>query len=178
MRAKKSAKRLEIISKILSILSSPDIFDVVDPHTWSEERIQTYMHKELSNGMVGIFESLYPGQQKRTIRKKAVASLNWSGDIRKTIHNLLVMGVLHRPDFEINIDKLRIAVEVKRGDDGSSVREGIGQCVLYSVLYDFVIYILVDATEDFSIRKSLHGKPEQFLVSRLWNRFNIRLQVV
>ncbi len=178
MKAKKSAKRIEIISKILSLLSSPDIFNVVDPHTWNEERIQTYMHKELSEGMIGIFESLYPSQQKRTIEKKAIASLNWSGDIRKTIHNLPVMGVLHRPDFEININDIRIAVEVKLGDDGSSVREGIGQCVLYSVVYDFVIYVLVDATEDFSIRESLHGQPEQFLVSSLWDIFNIRLQVV
>jgi len=126
MRAKKSAKRVEILTKVLSIFSNPAIFEVVNRYTWSEERIQTYLYKELCGGMSGIFRDIYPDYQSQTITKKVNASINWSGHRGKTIHNLNVLGVLHRPDFEIDVDDTRIAVEVKKGEDGSSVREGIG----------------------------------------------------
>ena len=136
------------------------------------------MYKELCDGMSGIFRDIYPNYQSQTIANKANASINWSGHRGKTIHNLKVLGVLHRPDFEIEVDGTRIAVEVKKGEDGSSVREGVGQSLLYSVAYHFVIYVLVDATGDFSIRESIEGMAEESLIKGLWDLFNIRLQVV
>lgn len=178
MRAKKTAKRITIINKVLSIFSNPAIFDVVNRFSWSEERIQTYMYKELCDGMTSIFRDLHPNYLENTIIKKVNESINWSGHRGKTIHNLKVLGVLHRPDFEIEVNGTIIAVEVKKGEDGSSVREGIGQSLLYSVIYDFVIYVLVDATNDYSIGDSVTGIPEEALIKGIWDIFNIRLQVV
>jgi hypothetical protein len=178
MSAKKSAKRIKIITKLLSIFSNPTIFEVVNRHSWSEERIQTYMYTELLKGMSGIFKDMYPHYSSQIIEKKANRAIKWGGHKGKTIHNLNILGVIHRPDFEIEIDATRIAVEVKKGADGSSVREGIGQCLVFSVMYHFVIYVLVDATGGFSIRDSVNGKPEESLINGLWDHFNIRLQVV
>jgi hypothetical protein len=178
MKARKSAKRVHIINKVISIFSHPSIFEVVNRYSWSEERIQTYMYKELSEGMLEIFRDIYPNYQETTILRKADNSINWSGHRGKTIHNLSVLGVLHRPDFEVEVDGTKMAVEVKKGEDGSSVREGIGQSLFYSAGYHFVIYVLVDSTQDFQIRESIERLPEKAIIDGLWNNFNIRLQVV
>jgi len=128
--------------------------------------------------MFGVFRDIYPNYRSQTIEKKANGSIIWGGDKSKTIHNLNFLGVIHRPDFEIEVEATRIAIEVKQGGDGSSVRKGIGQSLVYSVKYHFVIYVHVDATRDFSIRDSVNGKAEESVIKDLWDLFNIRLLVV
>ena len=41
---------------------------------------------------------------------------------------------------------IRIAVEVKRGQSGSAIREGIGQALVYAASqdFDFVNYLFID----------------------------------
>ena len=51
----------------------------------------------------------------------------WEGDVNTTVNNFTFFGTQHRPDFVVKIDRLSVAVEVKKGETGSSLREGIGQ---------------------------------------------------
>jgi len=44
----------------------------------------------------------------------------------------LFLIVFHRPDMIVEFKDLNIAIEIKKVDNGSSIREGIGQCMIYS----------------------------------------------
>ena len=87
------------------------------------------------------------------------------------------MGANHRPDMAIN-DHISVAIEVKRGFNGASIREGIGQSMVYSTYYDFVVYLFIDTNKDKSIRKSLGNPPEQQFIKTLWDNHNIKFVVV
>ena len=95
-----------------------------------------------------------------------------------TVNNFVFFGVQHRPDFVVKIDGLKIAVEVKRGDSGSAVREGIGQSIVYAAAFDFVCHIFIDTSKDKKVLNSLQEPAERFFVKTLWNNYNIRFDVV
>ena len=71
-----------------------------------------------------------------------------------------------------------INLEVKKGETGSSLREGIGQSLVYSSAFDFVVYLYVDISKDKKIRDSMNGKKEQELINDLWDNHNALFQVV
>ena len=81
-------------------------------------------------------------------------------------------------DGFVQVDSLRIAVEVKRGETGASVREGLGQSLVYSCEFDFVCYIFVDVSKDKKVKRSLDREAERHLVEDLWENHNVRFGVV
>jgi hypothetical protein len=112
MKAKKTIKRTRLVEDILCSLTDPQISEVINPLSWDEDQIQTYMHASLVEGMRGVFRRFYPHQRSRTIEKKAKTSVCWSGDAGCSIKSISVFGVQHRPDFLIDVEGVMIAVEV------------------------------------------------------------------
>ncbi|MDR2672020.1 MAG: hypothetical protein LBC35_01730 [Coriobacteriales bacterium] len=89
------------------------------------------------------------------------------------------MGSQHRPDFIIQFDKIRIAIEVKRRESGRMVREALGQCLVYASQFEFTCCVLVDTSKDEKLKRAFcSGNQEQAILQQLWNGFNISIGVV
>ena len=177
---RKTTRRCTIIDGLVVALKSKDLYEVLNYRQKSESSIKQYMHQIVKSALVDIHRELDPRLLDTTLRRKADDSLHWEGDVRKTINHVRFLGVQHRPDFKITIDGLRIAVEVKRGENGAAVREGIGQGLVYAASedYDFVVYLFVDTSADKKVLESLRKGPERALVESLWENYNVRFEVV
>tara|TARA_A100001037_G_scaffold106674_1_gene96940 strand:+ start:13642 stop:14184 length:543 start_codon:yes stop_codon:yes gene_type:complete len=180
MGTSKSKKRVKIVESIASAISSNKIFDVIDYRNRNEDYIKQYMHQPLISELEALYEDLELSKStdKDLIRQKAKDCLLWEGDVNTTVNNFTFFGTQHRPDFVVKIDKLKVAVEVKKGESGSSLREGIGQSLVYASEFDFVVYLYVDISKDKKIRDSMGGSQEQELINDLWDSHNVLFQVV
>ena len=96
-----------------------------------------------------------------------------------TVNHIRFLGVQHRPDFVVKLVGIRIAVEVKRGQSGSAIREGIGQALVYAASqdFDFVNYLFIDTSRDKKIRDSLQQGLNAGFVASLWDFYNVRFHV-
>jgi len=182
---KKTQRRVMIVDGIMDLLKSDIIYKTIKYRDRKESYIKQYMHRPFIGKLKEIHKQLSPGLTEKTISRKAKESLLWEGDKNTTINHFLFLGVQHRPDFIVQIDKLRIAVEVKRGESGGSIREGLGQSLVYASAFDFVCYIFVDISKDKKVKRSIEQQAgdqcvtsEQFFIQKLWNDFNIRFDVV
>ena len=180
MGTSKSKRRIKIVESIASAISSNKIFDVIDYRNRNEDYIKQYMHQPLISELEALYEDLELSKSadREIVKQKAKDCLLWEGDVTTTVNNFTVFGTQHRPDFVVKIDKLRVAVEVKKGETGHSLREGIGQSLVYSSEFDFVVYLYVDISKDKKIRDSMTGEREQELINDLWKRHNVLFQVV
>jgi len=159
--AQKSIRRTKIIDQILETLKSDDIFKTLNYRNKSETYINQYMHQPLIQSLMRIHRDENPRLSDSRLLTKARKSILWEGDVKTPIHNIQFLGVQHRPDFIISLEneKLRIAIEIRRGNTGAAIREGIGQSLVYASSGDiaFVIYLFID---------------------KLWLYFNIRFCIV
>jgi len=180
MSTSKSKRRIKIVESIASAISSKKIFDVIDYRNRNEDYIKQYMHQPLISELETLYEDLELSKSadKELVKQKAKNCLLWEGDVTTTVNNFTVFGTQHRPDFVVKIDKLRVAVEVKKGESGHSLREGIGQSLVYSSEFDFVVYLYVDISKDKKIRDSMSGPREQELINDLWDSHNVLFKVV
>jgi hypothetical protein len=180
MGTSKSKRRIKIVESIASAISSNKIFDVIDYRNRNEDYIKQYMHQPLISELEALYEDLELSKSadREIVKQKAKDCLLWEGDVTTTVNNFTVFGTQHRPDFVVKIDKLRVAVEVKKGETGHSLREGIGQSLVYSSEFDFVVYLYVDISKDKKIRDSMVGEKEQELINDLWDNHNVLFQVV
>lgn len=176
--ARKSKRRTMIVDSIMELLKSDIIYGVINYRHQKEASIKQYMHRPFVAKLAEVHRKLSPNLAAKTIEKKARESLLWEGDVNTTINHFVFLGVQHRPDFIVQIDGLRIAVEVKRGESGAAVREGLGQSLVYASEFDFVCYIFVDVSKDKKVVRGFAGEAEQFFVRRLWNDFNVKFGVV
>jgi hypothetical protein len=153
---------------------------VIDYRNRNEDYIKQYMHQPLISELETLYEDLELSKSadKELVKQKAKNCLLWEGDVTTTVNNFTIFGTQHRPDFVVKIDKLRVAVEVKKGETGHSLREGIGQSLVYSSEFDFVVYLYVDISKDKKIRDSMGGVQEQELITDLWDNHNVLFKVV
>jgi len=178
--AKKSARRQWVVDQILAALSDDKIFSTLNYRQKNEAFIKQYMHQPLQERMRSICRKLYPNESDSTIQRKAKVSLFWEGDVNTTINNIRFLGVQHRPDFMVKVGGIRVAIEVKRGDSGYAVREGLGQSLVYASCedFDFVVYLFVDTSKDKKIRGSLSRDLDAAFIQSLWDEHNIRFAIV
>ena len=178
--APKSARRTRVVDSILACLGSDQIFKTLDYRRKSEAYIKQYMHQPLQSCLLGLYRELGGDLREATLRRKVKAALLWEGDVSTTINNIRFLGVQHRPDFVVRFEELRIAVEIKRGEAGSAIRDGIGQSLIYAASedYDFVAYLFVDTSRDKKIHDSLRKPADRAFVESLWQNYNIRFQIV
>ena len=78
----------------------------------------------------------------------------------------------------IQSEGVTIAIEFKKGDRGSSLREGFGHSIVYSTAYDFVIYMFIDVSEDGRIVNGSTAVNEQKFLQNLWDNFNVKFAIV
>ncbi len=175
----KSSKRQWIVDQITDVLKSPTIFKTINYRQKNENYIKQYMHQPFLKRLTEMQKELYPDVKDRNVwAERAKNSLMWEGDVKTTINHFQFLGVQHRPDFEVHVEGLKIAVEIKRGESGAAVREGIGQSLVYSIKFDFVIYIFIDISKDKKVLRSIESEKENFFIESLWRNYNIRFSVI
>lgn len=180
MKTKKSSRRTKIVKQLMESLKNPEIYEGIYYKRKKESYIKKHLHDYILAKIKDIYQEISQGSSVDLLKKKAENSLMWEGDPRTTIPNFIFLGVQHRPDFEVHIDNMKIALEIKLGEAGVAVREGIGQSIVYasSERYDFVVYLFIDISKDKKIQKSQENKEEKLLIKNLWDNFNVLFAVV
>ena len=173
----KGLKRTKILNSIISTLKHPDIYNTINYRNQKEDKIKQFLYPHLLNKVAKLY-TLYDDVSDATAKKNAKESLLWEGNVNTTVSNRLFMGTNHRPDFIIEFKKLSIAIEIKRGNSGTSLREGLGQSQVYSNLYDFTICLFIDTSKDKRILNASTSNEEKKFIKRLWTKNNVRFEVV
>ena len=173
-KTKKGAKRIEVMETIMNSLKSDDIYNVLNYQNMNESQIKQYMHQPLLSKLAEVFEK----QGIKHGYETAKRSLLWEGNKQTVVNNVTLFGVQHRPDFVLKMKDYSIAIEIKRGTNGSSIREGIGQSIVYSNCYDYVVYLFIDTSYSKQILNSLGGKKESCIIDELWKNHNIMFDIV
>ncbi|MDY7002303.1 MAG: hypothetical protein SVS15_11060 [Thermodesulfobacteriota bacterium] len=177
MRAKKTSRRMSILNDLLEVLMSKDIFETIHYHNRNESYIKQYLYQPLQRKISKMFEE-YLCLKPSTANKRARTALRWEGDKKTTVNNFLFFGTQHRPDFDLFIDDLKIAIEIKRGESGTAIREGVGQSLVYTTHYDFCVYIFIDTSKDKKIVNAFTSDKEEEFVRLLWENNNVIFRVV
>lgn len=174
----KSKVRTDIILTVMRVLKSDKIYEVINYRQQSEDKIKQFIYPYLLEEIIKLYQGRF-SISEATAKKRVKKDLKWEGDVGTTVENKLFLGTYHRPDMTIDFgNNMSIAIEIKRGKKGSSVREGIGQSIVYSTLFDFVVYLYIDTSKEKRIRNSHTGGREKELIVSLWENYNILFEVI
>ncbi len=77
-------------------------------------------------------------------------------NIQQKMTRITLFEFDHRPDMSIETDG--VAIEVKVIRNGSSIREAIGQAMVYRTGYKFILVILVDISKGKVIKNKFEEK--------------------
>jgi len=174
--ASKSQKRIDLLDLVTEAITHEDIFGTIDYKKKSEDAIKQFIYPHLVESLTQyVVEE--QGKDKETAKELVKKNLKWEGNVNTTVSHILFMGTQNRPDMILELNGLKIAIEFKRGQKGSDLRSGIGQSMIYSTHYDFVLYLFVDTSEDGKIKNAQGGVNETEFVDLLWNQYNIKFIV-
>lgn len=174
----KTVKSVNIVKRIANVLKTPEVFGVIKYQEKNEDYIKAQMYPHLLREVAKIYEDVN-GHKPDTCMKKAKKNLLWESNVTTTVNNITLFGTWHRPDMILEFDdNMKIAIEIKRGDDGKSIRDGVGQALFYSQHFNFVVLLHVDIGKNKNILNSIGGEREKKLIESLWLNHNIHLDVV
>ncbi|MCX5816849.1 MAG: hypothetical protein NTX75_11520 [Proteobacteria bacterium] len=172
-------KKSSLVNAIISSLEKNEIFaKIVSLKHNSERQIQMMLFLQLERELPSILSSHFGFSEKKSTRI-VKEGFKWEQKIATPVPSFNFFATNHHPDsvLEIN-EKLRIAMELKKGDSGQSLRSGIGQALVYSTQFNFIIYLLVDTTPAQDIKSSVSADKEQALINSLWKNYNVKFIVV
>ena len=149
--SRKTARRSQIVNGVMDALMNKSVLGVTGSGR-NESSVAQVMHGELLRALQSLHRELDPRSSDEIIEKKARECPLWEGDINTTINHIQFLGAQHRPDFIVQIDGTRMALELKRWSDGSYIRNALGQCLVYASQFDFTCCVVVDTTRDKEIR--------------------------
>jgi len=176
LKASKTKKRIILLDSILNVISDTQIYETIDYKRKNEDFIKQFMYQPLLHNLIQRYKN--EGYKESTCIKKSKESLIWESNKQTVLHNMVLFGTQHRPDMEISTNDISIAVEVKKGCCGTDIRQGIGQGIVYSTKYDFVIFLFIDTSDDKRIFNSMNSKKESIIGQSLWDNYNIMFSVV
>lgn len=172
-------KRSSFIDEIIRSLEKNDIFsEIVSRKQDTESLLQKVLFLRLEKELPAILISHFGYSEKKST-KIVEERFKWEQKISTTVPSFNFFATNHRPDsvLEVN-EEIRIAIELKKGDSGQSLRSGIGQALVYSTQFNFTIYLFVDTTPAFDIKSSHSAEKEQALINSLWKNYNVKFIVV
>ena len=178
--AVKSSKRVNFIEDVVKLMKSNSFFsDYVRRDRDTEGQIQKSIFLDLEVNKLPKAIGKAFGLESKKAKEWVGENFAWEQKTTVTVNNFPFMATNHRPDAVLTIPGgRRIAIEIKKGQGGAEIRAGIGQAVVYSTQFDFVIYLFVDTTESRDIQSASGGEKEDQLISSLWEYYNIWFDVV
>ena len=175
--ASKSKNRILILEMIQDGISTHEIFETIDYKNQSEDKIKQFIYPNLLN-KVTEYVMEKKGFGRGLAREKAKTMIKWEGNKQTTVKNIHFMGTTNRPDMSLDIGGVKVAVEFKKGNRGSGLREGFGQSLIYSTVFDFVIYMFIDTSDDRKIVNGATAVTEQDFLDNIWDNFNVKFVIV
>ena len=172
----KSQKRIEFIDLISEAITHDDIFGTINYKQQNEDQIKQFIYPHLVESLTQYVVD-QEGKEKQVAKDYVKKNLKWEGNVNTTVSHILFMGTQNRPDMILEMNGLKVAIEFKRGQSGSDLRSGVGQSMIYSTHYDFVLYLFVDTSEDKRIKNAQGGVNETEFVELLWDQYNIKFIV-
>ena len=163
--APKTKKRLQIIEQIVEYLTDEQSLNSIGFKNEKERILKLALQPKLISAMTDIYKQ--QGYSLIDAKNGAHKSVQWEGTPDQTIPNEDFMGCSHRPDFKIVTEEFVIAVEVKIGDTGFHLREGLGQALVYSKIFDFTVYLFVDNSKSQSIKNAYNEAVKSKNISEL-----------
>jgi hypothetical protein len=175
-QASKSKKRVSLLDMVSETMTHNDIFHTIDYRNKNEDSIKQFIYPHLVDALSDRMVK-EKGVSKERAKEEIKKNLKWEGNVNTTVSHILFMGTQNRPDMVLELDGLKIGIEFKKGESGSALRSGIGQSMIYSTHFDFVIYLFIDTTKDKRIVNSIGGTNESDFIDLLWKDFNIKFVV-
>jgi hypothetical protein len=173
----KSVNRKKLLNSIIEALKHSDIYGTINYRKQSESKIKQFVYPVLLTKISKLYETTHDVTPEHAM-KKAKKCLLWEGNVNTTISNNMFMGTQHRPDLVVDMDDVKIAIEIKKGDNGATIREGLGQSLVYSNIFDFTIVLFIDTSKDKRIANGCTSNEEKRFIDELWRKHNIRFEVV
>jgi hypothetical protein len=171
-------KRIQFLDSILEAMKKHEIFsDIVSRKNDTEYQIQKNLFLRLQNELPNLLISSF-GYSEKKAKHIVKNNFKWEQKKTTTVSTFSFFATNHRPDAELEFDNLRIAIEIKKGDNGLAIRSGIGQSIVYYTEFDFVLYFFVDTSPGNNIKSNCSGGKENLLIESLWNNYNIKFIVV
>lgn len=109
-----------------------------------------------------------------TFRPRHLHKVTWMGEGGKgPMPNVQIGGHRYFPDHIVWRNDFTVAFEVKRYTGSSStLQQIIGQSIIYTQWYGFVVVFIADVTEQGTLANRLNADPlhkdDQWLLSQLW----------
>jgi hypothetical protein len=175
--ASKSKNRIAILDMIQDGISTQDVFENIDYKKESEDKIKKLIYPNLLN-RVTEFVMEKRGFNRSLAREKAKTMVKLEGDSKNTVKNTRFMGTDNMPNMSLDISGVKVAIEFKKVNRGSGLREAIGQSLIYSTVYDFVIYMLIDTSENDKIIHGSTAVTEESFLEDIWEDFNVKFVIV
>lgn len=175
--ASKSKKRLDLLKVIQEGITTREVFETIDYKNQSEDKIKQFIYPHLLDQLTEYIMDK-KGFSRGLAKEKARTMIKWEGNVKTTVKNIQFMGTANRPDMTVDFDGISVAIEFKKGDRGSALREGFGQSIIYSTAYDFVVYMFIDISQEGKINNGSSAITEQKFLENLWNNFNVKFAIV
>ena len=172
----KSKKRTDFLKRVMELLLDHEtLSEDVSRKSATEATIQSALFARLNKKL-----EKYAKEYGLNDKQSRLVQDNFRYESKTTNHvnNFAVFSTNHRPDAILEMDGLRICVELKKGDNGSSLRSGLGQCVIYGSEFDFTLYLFVDMTPNRNIKKSVDAEREKKIIDDLWDLHNVMFAIV
>lgn len=187
--ARKTERRIKLIKDLADCIKNYRYFDDTTKRDNSERELQKAIFYELMEDIPSYLTGHYH-KDEEYYKNEIHEIFRWEQNKYHSVKNFALFNTNHRPDAKLFIpdrSQTSVAIELKRGDSGSNLRSGLGQAILYSKQFDFVIYTFIDTTRNRNIRSSISGRSnpnnddvsiERKLISELWDYHNVRFQIV
>lgn len=178
-RKSQTTKRIKLLDGIIKIMEEHEWFsEIVTRKMDTESQIKKTLFLRLRKEFPNLFMNLLNLNESKA-NDIANKDFRWEQNKNTTVKNFAFFNTNHRPDAELILPEgIRIAIEIKKGQNGESLRSGIGQSIVYSQKYDFVLYFFVDTSDAASIKSAYSGVDEGNLINSLWKNYNIKFFVV
>lgn len=172
---KKSSKVINFMEELHSyIISSPQFRKNTDGKT------ETQIQAEIRPLIIQYLEKYFSEAGYKDYVAKANKSFYWEGqEGHYGNERTTTFGTRNYPDFIITNPYI-IAIEYKQSKSGSTVKHGIGQSIMHTLCEEFhyVYYLFHDQNKDKRIQKSIKNDRESYILSKIWNDFNILIKFV
>ncbi|MFO8054777.1 MAG: hypothetical protein R6U19_06395 [Bacteroidales bacterium] len=172
---KKSEKVLKFLKGLHNhIIGNPQFRKNTGRKT--EIQIQT----EIRPLIISYLENYFRERGYKDVEAKAIKSFYWEG--QEGLYGkerTKTFGSRNYPDYIIT-DPYIIAVEYKQSAYGSTVKHGVGQCLMHTLCdeFDYVYYLFHDQNKDKRIENSIDNKKESKIIRKMWDDFNVMIKFV
>jgi hypothetical protein len=111
---------------------------------------------------------------------KSYKSFYWEGQEGKYgKERSMLFGARNYPDFIVTEPYL-VAIEYKQSQNGSTIKQGVGQSIMHTLSgdFDYVYFLFHDQRKDKRIEKSLQKESEKSIIDKMWSDFNLYIKFV